>query len=73
MQSWVGCGLPIPTESAIGCGRNVCDAAGKLGRPDEAVAALARWRPVFRPWLTGPLTEDERKACACLGAQRSSS
>jgi hypothetical protein len=46
-----------------------CEAARKLGRPDEAAAALARWRPVFRPWHTGPLTEAERKAYAWLEAQ----
>ena len=46
-----------------------CSAAQKLGRPDEAAAALARWRPVFRPWLTEPLTEGARNAYAWLEAQ----
>jgi hypothetical protein len=46
-----------------------CDAAQKLGRSDEATKALARWRPVYRQWLAGPLTEDERTAYTWLEAQ----
>ena len=46
-----------------------CDAAHKLGHSAEAAAALARWRPVYRRWLTRPLTQEERTAYAWLEAQ----
>ena len=46
-----------------------CNAAHKIGQPDAAAAALARWRPVYRQWLDKTLTEDERKAYAWLEAQ----
>lgn len=46
-----------------------CDAAQKLGRSDEVAATLARWRPVYRRWLTGPLTEKERAAYTWLETQ----
>jgi hypothetical protein len=39
-----------------------CVAARKLGRVDEALGVLGRWRPVYLQWLAGPLTDDERKA-----------
>lgn len=39
-----------------------CDAARKLGRVDEALGVLGRWRPLYLQWLAGPLTDDERKA-----------
>ena len=46
-----------------------CNAAQKIGRADAAAAALALWRPIYRRWLTGPLTDDERRAHDWLEAQ----
>lgn len=46
-----------------------CEAAERLGHSAEAAAARARWRPVYRPWLNGPMTDEERKAYAWLEAQ----
>jgi hypothetical protein len=50
-----------------------CDAAQRLGQPDKAAAALARWRPVYVQWLEGPLSEGERKAFTWLEALRKAS
>lgn len=44
-------------------------AAQKLGQSADAAAVLARWRPVYRPWLGKTVTEDERTAYAWLEAQ----
>ena len=46
-----------------------CEAAQKLERPEDVSAALARWRPVYRRWLSTAVTKEERNAFDWLETQ----
>ncbi|AWX93551.1 N-acetylmuramoyl-L-alanine amidase [Paracoccus mutanolyticus] len=57
-------GLALWPEG-LGEDRPLADSLPRIGYPDNP-AALSAFRLRFRPWATGPETEDDRRAAAAL-------
>ena len=57
-------GLALWPEG-LGEDRPLADSLPRIGYPDSP-AALSAFRLRFRPWATGPETEDDRRAAAAL-------